>query len=222
MNPVIFTAFNHLIDPKFHLHQARVVERFSMGIPFIPMQYNFTMATLGHGDVLNRAINELFYYKGYDCILILDIDAVPTSIEATLTTFDLAYNGKLVGNIQRANHLNNNQHVYVAPSYMCFTRDTFENAGYPNLSETNKYDVGETFTVNCERFNIPTIKFMPLHSDAPVNENGDMWDLADGMPKYGHSTTFEYQGKPISYHLFNSFQDKYSQYFYNKCEELLK
>jgi len=221
MKPVIFTCHNHLIEPKIVEYQTRVLDKIRGTIPFVNLRYNFTLDQFDHGDVLNRGIIQLFYYQGYDAILILDIDAIPLNTVTLMKTFELAYAGNLVGNIQRANHCNNGQHTYAAPSYFCFTRDTYEMVGSPNLSHTNKYDTGEMLTVNCERFGIPVTKFMPMHSEAPVTPEGTYWDLADGMPKYGHGTTFEYNGMPMSYHLFNSVRNEHSQLFYDKCEQLL-
>jgi len=219
MKPAIFTCYNHLIDEKIVDYQRKVVEKFT-DIPLVSLKYGFTLDTMSHGDLLNHAVSKLFYYQGIDCVLILDIDAIPLSSEAVQKTFDLAYSGALVGNIQKANHLPTDK-TYVAPSYMCFTRLLYEYAGSPTMNESNITDVGGRFSINCERFNIPMIKFLPVHSEAPVDDTGLMWGLGEGLPTYGHGTTFAHEGVPLTYHLFNSVRNTHNELFYKKCEELL-
>lgn len=221
MNPLIFTCYNHLIDPKIVEYQKAVINKFDCGIPFKAHKYDFLLGEWGHGDLLNKAISDFLYYRGYDALLILDVDAIPLSSEAVLTTFELAYEGNLVGNIQRANHLPS-VGTYVAPSFMCFTRDTLELAGNPSMSETSRTDVAGIFTKSCERFNIPTVRYLPTHSEAPALDTGEYWYLGEGLPTYGHGTTFSHNGKPMSYHLFNSARATFNDNFYRKCEDILK
>lgn len=222
MNPLIFTCYNHLIDPKMVEAQRAVVESLRGTIPFRDLIYNFTMDMFDHGDILNRALVQIFYHFGHDCVLILDIDAIPLSKMAVSRTLELAYSGNLVGNIQRTNHCENGKHTYVAPSYMCFTRDYYEACGSPNLSYTNKWDTGELLTVNAGRFNLPVVKWMPQHVTTPNFENGELWPLADGMPHYGIGTTFGDDSGPLTYHLFGAVKGVYNHMFYKKCREVLE
>lgn len=223
--PVIFTFHNDAIDKKIVEYQAKVIEKLTQGrIAFRPMYSNLSFDVMDHGEVMNKAVYHLLYRSKeyWDCILILDIDCIPLSYQALETTFNLAYQGNLVGNIQRSNHLENNQHTYVAPSYMCFTRDYYEDIGTPSLNNTWKYDVGECLTVNAEKLNKPTIKFMPIHVEyTPEGEGAKYYRLADGMPNYGIGTTFGYNGVPMSYHLFSSAQGTYKQWFFNKCDSII-
>ena len=103
---------------------------------------------MNHGDILNKAVHKIFYEMGADCILIVDIDAIPLSTEALEETLHIAYSGHVVGNIQRSNHCDNDKHVYVGSSYNCFTRYTYENAGSPTMCYNAKYDTCELLTVN--------------------------------------------------------------------------
>lgn len=221
MRPIIVTAYNKQIDPGIVYHQHMVVEKFRNDIPFFP--YNYTGSDMMHGDALNRLVHMMFYEyrQGADCIVVLDIDCVPLSAEALEYTVMSAYEGRLVGNAQRSNHYDNNQHVYAAPSYMAFTKQTYERAGYPTMNFSHKYDCGELLTVGCERAGVPVELFMPSKYDSP-NELGELWDLADGMPKYGIGTEFSHRGRPISYHLFCSRFNQYNHLFYAKCNQLLK
>lgn len=224
MYPIIFTSYNQVVDPIIAQLQGSVIEKFRNGIPFLPLNYGFTEDILLHGDILNKAIHKVFYEIGADSIFIMDVDAIPLSTESIEETLHLAYQGHLVGNIQRSNHLNNNQHVYVGSSYLCFTRETFERAGSPTMCYNNTYDTVEIFSVNAEKIGIPITKFMPIKVDSPWTGSDGVegyWDLADGMPQYGIGTTFEYNNKPMSYHLFCSRVNTYNKFFIDKCNEIL-
>ena len=61
---------------------------------------------------------------------------------------------------------------------------------------------------------------MPVHSES-VNEDGEYWNLADGMPKYGIGTTFSNGEFDVSYHLFCSRFHKYNKLFLNKCHNII-
>jgi hypothetical protein len=220
MNPVIFTCYNQVIEPKMINLQRQVVDKFRGTIPYRELIYNFDMTLFDHGDILNRALTHIFYHSAHDCVLIIDVDAIPLSSRALDITFDLAYQGHVVGNIQRSNHCENDQHVYVASSYACFTRETYEYCGNPNLSYTNKYDTLEMLTVNAERFNRPVTMFMPYHVTCPT-DTGEYWPLKDGMPVYGMGTTFSYRNEPLTFHLFGSAHQKWNQIFYDKCKSIL-
>ena len=221
MNPVIFTCFNGVIDPSLYNYQKMVIDRYRGNIPFFAFKYPYLEDEMLHGDLLNKYTHMLFYEKGFDCILIIDTDCIPLSSQALEYTFKKAYEGKLVGNIQRANHLTNNKHVYAASSYICFSHDTYENLGRPSHCYSNVGDTCEQFTYNAERAGVPVELFMPKHVEEPYNDSGDYWELGDGMPKYGLGTTFGTKELDISYHLFSSRLNKYNKLFFNKCHNII-
>ena len=220
MRPIIVTAYNQAIDVDVVYLQQKVVNKFRKNIPFYT--YNYSGTDLNHSDVCNKLVHKMFYeyQEGADCILILDIDCIPLCSEAIEYTFHMAYEGNLVGNIQRSNHYENNQHLFVAPSYICFTRNTFEEAGSPTLAFSKKYDVAELLSIGCRKNNIPIIFFMPTSSDSP-NDDGEYWNLKDGMPSYGIGTTFSIGNKHVNYHLFCSRFKQYNHFFINTCQQIL-
>lgn len=220
MRPIIVTGYNDKIDPKVVSYQKMVVDKLRGAIPFFA--YDYTGSDMLHGDVCNKLIHKMFYeyQEGADCVLFLDIDCVPLSRKALEWTFERAYSGELVGNAQRSNHYENGQHVYAAISYAAFTRETYENAGSPTMSFSKKYDCSELLTVNCSKNNIPINLLMPTHSES-ANEDGEYWNLADGMPKYGIGTTFSNGEFDVSYHLFCSRFHKYNKLFFNKCHNII-
>ena len=220
MKPVIVTGYNNNIDPRVVYYQRMVVDKLRGPVPFFA--YDYTGSDMLHGDVCNKLIHKMFYeyQDGFDCILFLDIDCIPLSKKAVHWTLEQAYSGQLVGNAQRSNHYENDQHVFAAVSYAAFTRDTFEKAGSPTMCFSKKYDCSELLTVNCEKNNIPVQLLMPSKSDSP-NEEGGYWNLADGMPKYGIGTTFSNGDMDISYHLFCSRFHKYNRLFFNRCHNII-
>lgn len=221
MKPIIISTYNNQIDPRIAMYQKMVIDKFRHQTPFLSINYPYTSDEMLHGDILNKYVHHAFYTLGADCILLLDVDAVPLSTQAVITTLHYAYQNYLVGNIQRSNHYNNQQHTYCAPSYCCFTREVYEAAGSPTMSYNSQYDTGELLTVNAAKNSIPIIKFMPTKIDAPINPQGEYWDLADGMPKYGIGTTFSFDGNDISYHLFSSRDHIFNNYFFDRCHSLI-
>jgi len=223
--PVILTYYNDKIDKKIVEYQQKVVEKFTNGrLPFRPKFSPYSFTEMAHGDMLNRYIYNIFYEgpEYYDCVLLLDIDCIPLSYEGIEQTLIAAYDGYLVGNIQRTNHFENGQHTYVAPSYMSFTKEYYEEIGSPTFNNNWKYDVGELMTVNAEKFNKPIVKLMPMNVEHEMQgEEEKYFRLADGMPNYGIGTTFGLNDMEISYHLFGSAQNRWNQMFYQKCESIL-
>lgn len=220
MRPIIATGYNNKINPKVIEHQRMVVDKIRGSIPFFT--YDYTGSDMLHGDVCNKLIHKLFYeyQESADCILFLDIDSIPLSEKAISWTFEQAYSGKLVGNAQRSNHYDNDEHLFAAISYAAFTRDTYEKAGSPTMAFSKKYDCSELLTVNCEKNNIPVTLLLPSGSELP-NEEGEYWELTRGMPEYGIGTTFTNGEIDISYHLFCSRFNKYDKLFLNKCNNII-
>jgi hypothetical protein len=220
MKPIIVTGYNNHIDQRVVMYQKMVVDKIRGNIPFF--SYDYTGSDMLHGDMCNKLIHKMFYEyrEGADCILFLDIDCIPLSSQAIEWTFKKAYEGILVGNAQRSNHYENDQHVYAAASYLCFTRETFEKANSPTMSFSKKYDCAELLTVNCEKNNVPVTLLLPSHVERP-NEDGEYWNLADGMPKYGIGTTFSNGSIDISYHLFCSRFHDYNHFFLNRCHDII-
>lgn len=220
----IFTYCNPDVDNKIRHLQNKVIEKFNK----LPnCKYEFLMYNAKDGEVvpdqvIDYALQELFFKQNYESILILDIDCIPLSSHAIEYVFQEAEKGKLVGNIQRANHINNDQHVYVGPSCMSFTKETFIKLGAPSFKITNRGDIGEELTYLAENANIEVEMFMPTHYEALPYNDDKPWDLRDDMPKYGIGTTFsDKDGNEMYYHLFQSRLNHFSDMFFLKCAKIL-
>jgi hypothetical protein len=89
-----------------------------------------------------KAAKELGEKLGqFDVILFLDIDCVPVSDGAIDCYVQQASEGKLIGNAQRSGHIQNNNHMFAAPSAVAISKDSFLKIGTPSAMETTRGDV---------------------------------------------------------------------------------
>jgi len=220
----IFSYNNFQVENKIALLQSKVIKKLNKNsnCKYEYLFYNAPEAEVYPDQVLNYAFAKLFYENNYDTILLLDIDCIPLSTKAIEYTFERAEQGVLIGNIQRSNHIENNKHVYVAPSAMCITKNMFESMNRPSFNYTNKGDVGEELTYIAEKVDMPIEYYMPSSYQCLPHERDKPWPLADGMPEYGIGTTFVNKfNEPMFYHLFQSRFNKFSDLFFVKCAEIL-
>ena len=130
--------------------------------------------------------------------LILDIDAFPLSKYAIKLTFVLAMLKGINGNIQRTNCIDNGDHLFIAPSYICFSTKIIQNLNESAWVANDRSDVSEEITwVNPDL--IDQNLFRPIHTlFKPI------WALEGKKKVYGIGTTFGYKNLPINYHHFYS------------------
>lgn len=224
----IFTYCNHQIDQKIPTLQQNVIEKFNnvQNCKYEILKYNRNDGEIFLDQVIDYGVNKLFYEDRYDVILMFDIDCIPLNSDVLQYMFDKAMKGFIIGNIQRSNHIDNGEHVYVAPSAICISKDIYEMLGRPSFGPTKRSDIGEELCYIAEEKNIPLETFLPKHSqEFPLNEKGqpqDLWNLKENMPKYGIGTTFvNLENKEMTYHLFQSRVHKFNQLFFDKCINVL-
>jgi hypothetical protein len=146
----------------------------------------------------------------FRAVLFLDIDCVPVADGAIDRMFRGAEAGELAGSVQRSNHIQNNQHLYVAPSCMALSGETYRRLGQPDFESTPRGDVGEELTYEAEARGVSVRLLWPVSSEDFV------WDLIDGK-RYGHGTTFEGG-------FWHAFQIRFRQHqddFIRRCEGFL-
>lgn len=223
MKRAIFTYWNYEINPDIPMGQQKVIKKLQDdSFTFEPLQYNAHHTQVVPNQVIDYGLRTLFDERGYDTVLILDVDCIPLSIDALNYTFEQAENGILVGNIQRSNHIQNDEHVYVAPSAMCLTKDMYNEYGRIPFAPTYRGDISEEYTYFAEQNNLPVEMYMPSKVEAECFSGG-YWNLKTGMPQYGIGTTFVNKyGKEMFYHLFESRVHKFNELFVNKCNEMLE
>ena len=238
-NACIITFFMDNLNKKTVDLQRQVVNlRNPSAVPHYSIKTD-----LRHGASMDMAwcLNGIQHptFKGHniakrfdhDIILFLDVDAIPLHNNAIDDIIATAAAGKLVGNIQRSNHIQNNQHVFVAPSCLAISVDSFVTIGKPSGLESSRGDVAEEYTYAAEKSGIVPIDFyMPMKYDEKPAEC-DSWALKDGMPVYGRGTTFGremdvggtlgIEDVPTFWHQFQSFHPGQQEKFWAKCESIL-
>ncbi len=215
----IFSYCNSKVNKFVPMHQDHVIGCLVKDTETQFWQFYYQDETTPD-KVLDYCVNNLLYEKDFETILILDIDCIPLSKEALDYTFQQAEKNILVGNIQRANHINNNEHLYVGPSYMCFTKQFYEEIGRPSFEFTIRGDVGEEITYQAEQHN-KEIEFYNILKYEKLPVDGIPWKLKEGYPDFGIGTTFvNKHGQEMSYHLFQSIFHEHNALFYNKCMEV--
>ena len=214
MKPIILSPYMANVNPAVKEAQFRVMNKLCTEIPFVQV-----LTTKSHGETLTNLAQSCMQ-KGYDTVMFMDIDAIPLSTSAIEFTLNKAHRGHLTGNIQRSNHIQNNQHLFVAPSFMAMSLNYWTWAGQPRFSETHRGDVGEEVTYAWEAKGWPMQTYMTMRYEAPPAECPS-WALADGMPHYGLGTTFGLSSLEMSYHAFQIRMGGMVERFLTKCDSIL-
>jgi hypothetical protein len=161
--------------------------------------------TTDHGRGMTELTRKLSKDYPHESVLWLDIDCVPTSKQALLNMSTVGFGGCA----QRANHISNGKHIYVAPFCMHLPLWVYRQMGEPDFGSTERGDVGEELTYIAEAMSIPFALSYPAHVVEP------MWDLHDGI-RFGLGTTYD-NG---FYHNFFSRDPKTAQMFITKCKQI--
>lgn len=228
MKPCIATIFMRNIDPAMIQLQQQVVKKYNKSnIPQYPI-----LSEAPHGYTMEKLM-AMLETREHNVVMFLDVDCVPLNDTALDYFFEKAFNGTLIGDAQRSNHIDNGQHVFCAPHNITLSMETYDKLGRPSFMPNYRGDVAEELTFRAREANIPIEIIMPLRYDAPPirmdwepKDAPPYWDLADGMPKYGIGTTFGFSGEDGSaqdlfWHMYQSFHPGQNERFIKKCEELL-
>lgn len=164
----------------------------------------------------------------FDAILFFDIDCVPVSDKAIELYLARAIDGVLIGNAQRSGHIQNNNHLFAAPSAVALSKETFDKLGRPSALETPRADVMEEYAYAAENNNIKVELALPIKYDGEVfryayeKDRRPYWTLENGLPNYGLGTTFgNGENDELFWHNFQIFLPGQQERFHKKCEELL-
>lgn len=188
----------------------------------------YAKTKLTHGQTMDQIWRNPAL-AGYKVIMFLDIDAIPLTKNTLKFIIDGALEGALVGNIQSSNHINEGKHVFVAPSCVAMSRETYNKLGKPTAEPiVNRGDVGEEYTWQASEKGIKITFLVPLLWDRPVNrmawetDRSPTWKLPGGG-EYGLGTTF---GAPFAdsmvWHSFQSFHPGSQEAFWEKCAQVVK
>ena len=231
MNAVILSVYAANLDIRIPEYQKKVMEKLNKNYPFKQVFYpSKNCDAIIHAQIIDQILTDDFLFKleNPEVIMFLDIDCIPLELNAADNLIKTAYgtngeNGTFCGNIQRSNHINNNKHVFIAPSCMAISIFHYKMMGKPSAIQTSRGDVCEEWTYLAEEKNIPTYFYLPNKYDAPVfrqpweKDKSPSWKLGDNDPEYGIGTTFN----SGFWHMFQSFYPGQTERFINKCEEVL-
>ena len=130
--------------------------------------------------------------------LIIDMDAFPLTRYAIKLSFVLAMLKGINGNIQRTNCIENDGHLFIGPSYICFNTETIKSFNEAAWIANERSDVSEEITWTKPEL-IDQNLFKPIKTIfKPI------WALEGEKKVYGLGTTFGYNDLPINYHHFYS------------------
>jgi hypothetical protein len=221
-NPCIISIFMKNIDMETVSNQQKVVSKYNQS----RYKHYSVLSEASPGYTMDMLI-KMAIQNGHDAFMFLDVDCVPLNKTALDEMFDYAKNGFLVGDAQRSNHIDNNQHVFCAPHNITFSLDTWRKIKEPSFSPTYRGDVAEELTYAAEEFGVPLKIFMPKRFDFPPirmawEDTGEkFWRLADGMPVYGVGTTFGTDESDMFYHHYQIFHPGQQEIFNAKCNDIL-
>lgn len=221
-NPCIASIFMGNINPKTVQRQKEVVAKFNK----TKIPHYQVLTEVNPGFTMDKLV-DMLENKGHDAIMFLDIDCVPLNENSLSYMFDLVDQGKIAGDAQRSNHIENAQHVFCAPHNVTFGLKMYRELKNPSFMPNARGDVAEELTFVAEENNIPVEILMPIKFDAPPirmaweTDATPHWNLADGMPVYGIGTTFGKDNVEMFWHNYQIFHPGQQERFWKKCEELL-
>lgn len=235
MNPCIATYYMPNISRKTVELQSQVIDKFNKSkIPFYSIKGqirhgNFIDYFWKMNGVVVEGLEDVEVQENlqmnHDVMIFLDIDCIPLNYDIFDYMVEEASKGKIIGNVQRSGHIDNGNHLFVAPSSMAISKETFIKIGKPSAIETNRSDVCEEYTWLAEENKISTQYFIPTKYDKPPirydweKDRRPYWTLENGLPNYGIGTTFGNEKfGDMFYHNFQIFQPGHQEMFWRRCE----
>lgn len=231
MKATIFSIYFSNIPNELIRAQRVCIERLlPKGWTF--WQYHYTAGKpeyYHHAQAMKNCVESIASEN--DVIMFLDIDCIPLTKTALPFLADQVAIGEgkgLVGVVQRANHIQNNKHLYVGPSCMAFSKAYYKEMGSPSFAETGRGDVAEELTYRWTEKSghlapagkNPNSYSSNIHFIWPFHVAYPLWDL-DFDIKFGIGTTYGAAGKgPLFYHSFNARNAEMQKIFIDKCTEV--
>lgn len=199
-DPIVQSAYWDNIDPLVLASQSSVFRK--LGIPH--RQTN----TQGehHGEWMTRMARE----AEDDPILFCDIDAFPMTREIYDRAVSIARAGGIFGMAQVANHLSPDK-IYAAPSFLSFSKATYEKLGSPSLEHTDTLDPAQLLTNRAHEAGVE------VHLLYPGNFIIPKWPLS----YYGVYGVGTFYGDKEVFHLFESRFSTHIQIFNAVCEDFV-
>ncbi len=110
----VISIYMDNVDMDVVEYQRRCVKRL------LPPGWDFVQchSRSSHPIALSHALCE----SKHDIVILLDIDCIPLKTSSLSFLYERATSGALSGAVQRACHIDNNNHLYVGPFCMAFSK----------------------------------------------------------------------------------------------------
>ncbi len=171
---------------------------------------NFNFLQMRTTASRGEAIDDALRHIDGDVLIFLDIDCIPLNCDALPMLAEAAARGVLVGSVQKANHIQNGDHLYAGPFCMGISKALWNDLGQPSAQPTERGDVGEEFTYCCEKRGRSIQLIWPSDVEVPV------WPLRAEI-QFGYNTV--YGG--FFLHAFGIRHEANHERFVARCQELL-
>ena len=159
----------------------------------------------------------------HDVIIFLDIDCIPLNSDVFDYMIEQASKGKIIGNVQRSGHIDNDNHLFSAPSATAISKETFVKIGRPSAIETPRSDVMEEYTwaanneIEFEFFTPSAYARAPYRYEWEKDQR-PYWTLENGLPNYGIGTTYKHDKfGDVFYHNFQIREKQYEELSWERC-----
>lgn len=172
---------------------SRLLNAHQKVMEYVGLDCRYTIKNVAHGDWMDSVLRE----QRADFYTFLDIDCVPLSRAAIARTLEYVAHDYLVGNAQVTNCTVAKHEIYCAPSFLSFSRETYENLGRPSCRPTRDADVAQLLTRRSVRRQRRIKMFYPTAFQGVARRG--IWRLS-GYGYYGLGTIYD----DVSYHMFQS------------------
>jgi hypothetical protein len=208
MKVSVFSVKGGYIPQQVTDLQEKVIRKF------LPDDWHFESVPMcGRVPGIHHGMTAENYIKDtdYDAYILMDNDCIPLTEHVFPFYFHYMIQGKIIGCVQRANHIENNEHVYAGPMMLGFTKELYERLDSPTLGPTHRGDTAEELTYVAEKAGVEVKLLWPSHYEEK------RWTLINNK-WFGIGTTYE----DMVYHAFEISKVKAQELFYAKCNEILK
>lgn len=231
MKAIILSIYADNLDKRIPEYQKKVMDKLNTTYPFKQVFYGSKACDARiHATIIDTCMGDEFLARvdNPEVVMFLDIDCIPIKLNAADFLIETAYgsgvgDGIFIGHAQRSNHIQNNEHIFIAPSCCAISVADYKRMKSPSAIPTVRGDVLEEWTYTAEENNFPISIRYPIKYDAPVfrmaweSDRSPSWKLKEGLPDYGIGTEFE----TGFWHMFQSFHPGQTERFIKKCEEVL-
>lgn len=200
----IFIPYMDNVDPKLVAAQKKVFDVFNVNVNQILWR---GLGGNPHSDFVNHFIDN----ADCDFYVLFDIDSIPLRPDFLEILVKRAGKTKIVGAEQTTDMISDEP--FAAPSCFIISKDLYNQMGRPSFNPTYRSDDTQELTHLAweQGIEVDFIRFS--HCKIP----NYYWKFKDGR-QYGFGSYYE----DLAYHNFQARWDKFTQFFYEECENIVK